>query len=83
MFGLEWEYEDYIRFNGGSERCGICRRPPKKRKLQRDHDHQTGLPRGLLCYQCNKALPYYVNLSWLQAAIEYLTRYEERVRGED
>jgi len=34
--------------------CAICRRPPAKRKLAVDHDHNTGLVRGLLCFYCNK-----------------------------
>lgn len=36
--------------------CAICRKPESafKRRLNVDHNHKTGLVRGLLCYRCNK-----------------------------
>ena len=38
--------------------CFICRRPfnPPKRRPHTDHNHNTGLIRGILCSQCNRAL---------------------------
>lgn len=57
------------------ERCGICGRPPgPNRNLDRDHDHRTGEPRGLLCHKCNRALPAWITVEWLQKAIAYLKR---------
>lgn len=35
---------------------GKCRACGKKRKLVADHDHKTGLFRGLICAKCNAAL---------------------------
>lgn len=29
--------------------CGVCGKPPKGRRNDRDHDHRTGQPRGLAC----------------------------------
>jgi Recombination endonuclease VII len=37
-------------------RCAICCRQPRTRQLVIDHDHKTGLVRGLLCHRCNHEL---------------------------
>lgn len=68
---LETPYELWVKWFG--ERCGICGRPPgPNRRLDRDHDHRTGQPRGLLCHRCNRALPDWVTVRWLRLAIVYL-----------
>lgn len=47
------EYDAILREQGGG--CGICGRPPSEGKRHAvDHDHRTGLVRGLLCFMCNK-----------------------------
>lgn len=48
------EYEHVLEFQDG--KCAICRRPPGNVRLAVDHDHKTGLVRGLVCWQCNSAL---------------------------
>lgn len=70
---LNKTYDDYILLNGG-ETCGICGRSPQSRRLDRDHDHGTGAPRGLLCHRCNRALPSWIDAQWLRKAIAYLER---------
>lgn len=47
------QWEQVYRYQGG--RCFICGReePRSKTRLSTDHDHDTGLFRGLLCSQCN------------------------------
>lgn len=71
---LELPYAEYLRLSGGIERCGICGAEPGQRKLHRDHDHRTGVPRGLLCFRCNAALRPYMTLEWLRDAVEYVER---------
>lgn len=74
MVALELPYEEYVALNGGNV-CGICRTPATgTRKLDRDHDHRAGTPRGLLHARCNRALPSWVTPSWLRAAADYLER---------
>lgn len=52
------EYQRLLDFQGGV--CFICRRPPRNKRLAVDHDHETGLVRGLLCADnengCNRAV---------------------------
>lgn len=74
MAALDKTYEDYILLNGG-EFCGICGRKPRPgRRLDRDHDHRTGLGRGLLCNRCNRQLVNWVTITWLNAAVVYLNK---------
>lgn len=72
MAALDLSYEDYVRLNGG-EFCGICGQPRSStRKLDRDHDHKTGKPRGLLCRKCNRQLRTWLTVEWMLAAIRYM-----------
>ena len=40
--------------------CGVCKKSldPDSRDTHVDHDHATGLVRGLLCQRCNQALGF-------------------------
>lgn len=77
MAALDVPYEEYIYLNGG-EFCGICGALPKPgRRLNRDHDHRTGMPRGLLCWIDNKFLRVGMTVEWMRSAIAYLERAEE------
>lgn len=51
-FGLSVEQADALN---DTERCPICLRPFSRgvRRPVIDHDHRTGLVRGLLCVSCN------------------------------
>lgn len=74
LIALEREYSDFVALNGG-EFCAICGRPPSQvRRLDRDHCHDTGEPRGLLCARCNRALPRWCNSDWLRKAADYLDK---------
>jgi hypothetical protein len=55
-YGMTLEdYERMLEAQGGG--CAICGRPPREDiSLHVDHDHETGLIRGLLCFPCNNAI---------------------------
>lgn len=56
VYGLKpGEYGKIYLAQGGT--CAICRRATgATRNLSVDHDHRTGLARGLLCRPCNTLL---------------------------
>lgn len=72
-------YKTWVIFFG--ERCGICgREPTKDSPLCRDHEHRVvpgelgGGMRGLLCFLCNKQLPYWAKVEWMEKATVYIRR---------
>lgn len=59
VYGLE--PGDYDRlYEGQGGRCAIagCRATGRVKRLAVDHDHSTGLPRGLLCGPHNQVIGY-------------------------
>jgi ribosomal protein L40E len=75
---LDYDYDWYVEFQGG-EFCGVCGfKPGPKRRLDRDHNHTTRVPRGLLCPNCNRRLWKSADAAWAQAVLVYLLRAEER-----
>lgn len=59
--------------------CGKLMEMPQNKQGQSldtvaiDHDHKTGIVRGLLCFSCNKGLGYFKdNIELLKKAIKYL-----------
>ena len=84
---LLYDYDSYLSWNweihGCNEVCGICERPPKTRRLDRDHDHATGNPRGLLCARCNQRLERGSDTEeWLAAALLYISEANDYWAGE-
>lgn len=75
QFGItEADYAAHFDRQGGV--CAICRRPqPGKRRLAVDHDHTTGVVRGLLCTGCNSAVGRLGDtVEGLMRAVAYLVR---------
>jgi hypothetical protein len=66
-------YKSLYDHQGGA--CAICK--TRQMPLGVDHDHKTGLIRGLLCDSCNKIIGFaYDSPEVLTAAADYLERHK-------
>lgn len=67
-----------VEIHGGEYgNCGVCQRgPSENRNVDRDHDHRTGLARGLACVRCNRELLRNSTLEEARAVVAYLERVE-------
>lgn len=74
MYGLTQEgYDQLLAEQHGV--CAICGDPPsgRNRSLSVDHDHSTGVIRGLLCQRHNLALGLLGDsVEGIKRALEYL-----------
>lgn len=64
--------------------CAICQTPLEGRGhlTHTDHDHNTGLIRGILCTNCNRGLGHFQDsASLLRKAAEYLEKSMSKDRG--
>lgn len=60
-------------------KCGVCRCRLEIDTTHVDHDHHTGLVRGLLCRNCNRGLGLLGDdLPSLKAAVTYIARSGRR-----
>ena len=77
MYGITLdEYDELLEKQGGV--CAICSQScPTGRHLAVDHDHDTGVVRGLLCTRCNIGLGQLRNITNLARSIVYLQKSEE------
>lgn len=76
--GLRFDLGDYERLfasQGGA--CAICRKS-QPGPLDVDHDHATGVVRGLLCRSCNLMLgKAFDDTTTLRRAADYLSERRE------
>lgn len=58
--------------------CMICGLEPSTRRMNVDHNHRTGMIRGLLCYRCNYGLHWFCDDPMrLKAAADYILQFDD------
>ena len=74
IIGVE-RMEQVLLFQGGV--CAICRRADTHMggTLKADHDHATGVFRGMLCHACNVTLGHYENSMRPHVQVSYFEDY--------
>ena len=75
-YNLEPQHKQAL-IDAQSNSCAICNYKfgQKKGDMKVDHDHNTGVVRGLLCDLCNRGIGMLKDSpSVLQSAIQYLTK---------
>jgi hypothetical protein len=77
-YGITLEEYDAL-FVRQSGTCALCQRPPQRRRLAVDHDHETGEIRGLLCVTCNSMLGHLEGRMNLDRVGKYLTDPREHI----
>lgn len=60
------DWDSILEKQGGT--CALCLRPPE----HIDHDHRTGVVRGLLCAGCNLAVNRVEEQGWATRALNYV-----------
>lgn len=63
--------------NGKCAICGSSVGSEKRGRLFVDHDHETGMVRGLLCHKCNVGIENFSeSMDLLKNAIEYIRQWQ-------
>lgn len=78
-YDLSWpEYQVLVARSAG--KCEVCTtelKPLKDREARLvhvDHDHVTGIVRGIICHRCNQRLAALDDTDWMSKAQAYLQR---------
>lgn len=73
LYGLNWDQYVYM-WEQQNHKCKICNTeiPLIGKVTCIDHDHQTGIVRGLLCMKCNNKLGVVEDTNFVYKAIAYL-----------
>ena len=72
------DWDTILVFQGGV--CALCKEKNtqsgknkgKPKPLNTDHDHKSGLTRGILCSGCNRRIPTWMTIEWLKTALAFL-----------
>lgn len=72
------EWDVILAFQGGL--CALCREKNTKtgknkgkpKPLNTDHDHKSGLTRGILCSGCNRRIPEWMTIEWLEKTLAFM-----------
>ena len=70
------QYDEIVRKQNSL--CAICKKYlSEKRYMRLDHNHKTGIIRGILCQRCNLVLTIFDNDELLQRALNYVGKDRE------
>lgn len=76
QYGLDRETYALLVFFVG-KRCPMCDKAFTEGRVRPrviDHDHVSGLVRGIICRQCNDKVGHlHENVAWMRNAADYLT----------
>lgn len=75
--GME-EYNEMLEDQDGKCVCGSVIGRTDRKSLFVDHDHETGLIRGLLCNKCNRAIGLVDDPASLRALADYIESANSR-----
>jgi hypothetical protein len=75
--GSQFREEDYNKLYEQQEgKCALlfCNKHSSQLKIRLavDHNHKTGIVRGLLCYNCNRNIVSNLTLEYAQGLVKYL-----------
>jgi hypothetical protein len=74
-YGLSLEEASILRATPSCKICGVSFNGNGKRKRCVDHDHATGVVRGVICSRCNSTIGYVEeDVKVLESVIKYLQR---------
>lgn len=71
-------YNELYRIQQG--KCDICGKGEDvmNKVFDVDHDHTTGIVRGLLCNRCNTSLGYFEQTEFYKKAKKYLIKFNKK-----
>ena len=79
LYGIDSDAYDALLISQNST-CSICGGTSGKRMLSVDHNHDTGVIRGLLCDNCNQGIgKFQDNPELLELAANYLRRHGKEI----